>query len=185
MQLASCQIGQSPKHQRGFSLVELITVIIVLGIVSIAAAPRFFSTDSYAEFALQQRLQTAMRTLQIQSMYDTRPDYCYKMNFVTGAAAGFGPPTDNFLSGNQTVTCADTIDYNIPRFLRSDPNELSEQGISLVALDSGVSINYISFNALGQAFTNAGNCAAGCEVSFTGTDSAKLCVSSEGYVHAC
>lgn len=185
MQPAIQQFSACAKHQRGFTLVELITVVIVLGTVAIVAAPRFSSTETYAEYALQQRLQTAMRTIQIQSMYDTRPDYCYKINLVNGNSGGFGPPTNNFEAGNQTLSCANTIDYSVPRYLRSDQNELSGNGISLEALDSGLAITHISFNSLGQPSTNAGACAAGCEFRFSGGDTANLCVSSQGYIHAC
>ncbi|WP_371193521.1 type II secretion system protein [Glaciecola sp. SC05] len=185
MQFASTQHRTFRQQQRGFSLVELITVIIVLGTVAIVAAPRFSSTDTFAEYALQQRLQTAMRTIQIQSMYDTRPNYCYKINFVSGNASAFGPPTQNFQAGNETQSCATIIDYSVPRYLRTDANELSAQGINLEALDSGLNITQITFNSLGQPFTSAGSCAGGCEFTFSGGDSAKLCVSSEGYVHAC
>jgi MSHA pilin protein MshC len=158
---------------------------MVLGIVAVVAAPRFMSTDTYTEFALQQRLQTALRTLQIQSMYDTRPNFCYQLNFDSGARPGYGPATDNYQAGQQSLSCATSIDYTLPRYLRSNLDELSSDDIALLALDSGMPINFIQFNALGQPSTSQGACAGGCEISFTGNATATLCVSSEGYVHAC
>lgn len=174
-----------PKAQKGFTLIELITVVLVLGIMALAAAPRFLSTDSFAEYALQQRLQTALRTIQIQSMYDTRPNFCYKLNFASGTSPGFGVPTNNFQQGNQSLSCSNGIDYSLPRYLRSDSTELSDDNIIIRALDSGLSINFIEFNALGQPSSDRGSCAAGCEISFIGSEQASLCISSQGYVHAC
>jgi MSHA pilin protein MshC len=185
MRFAAMPFKSLPKAQEGFTLVELITVVIVLGVVAVAAAPRFLSTDSFAEFALQQRLQSALRTLQIQSMYDTRANFCYKLNFATGNSPGFGVPTNDFTSGNQSLSCANSIDYTLERYMRSDVNELSNDGIEIVALDSGISMAFIEFNALGQPSSNVGTCAGGCEVSFVGSQQAKLCISSEGYVHGC
>jgi MSHA pilin protein MshC len=174
-----------PKAQKGFTLIELITVVLVLGIMALAAAPRFLSTDSFAEYALQQRLQTALRTLQIQSMYDTRPNFCYKLNFALGSSPGFGVPTNNYQDGNQSVSCSNGIDYTVPRYLRSDSAELSDNNITIRALDSGLNIRFIEFNALGQPSSDRGSCVAGCEISFIGSEQAKLCLSSQGYVHAC
>ncbi|WP_395339868.1 Tfp pilus assembly protein FimT/FimU [Ningiella sp. W23] len=174
--------------QRGFTLVELITVLVVLGIVSIVAIPRFSGTDTYAEFALQQRLKTALRTLQIKSMYDTRAGFCYKLNVSISSSsteAAFGPATNNYQSGNESNTCANTIDFTAPSYLRSASNELSAQNIDIEALDSGLAISFVEFNSLGQPISSRGQCTAGCELSFIGAATAKVCISSQGYVHDC
>ncbi|MFC4701067.1 prepilin-type N-terminal cleavage/methylation domain-containing protein [Glaciecola siphonariae] len=185
MPFACVQTRLSSANQRGFTLVELITVVIVIGIIAVAAAPRFISTDSFSEYAMVQRLQTAMRTLQIQSMHDTRPNFCYKMNFATGSSSAFGPSVHQYQNGQQVSSCANSIDFTAPKYLRSDADELSANNITLSALDSGVSMSGLSFNSLGQPITNVGNCAGGCEIRFVGTMQAKVCVASQGYVYAC
>jgi MSHA pilin protein MshC len=185
MQFATKQNVTITHQLRGFTLVELVIVVVVLGILAVAVAPRFTSTDTYAEFALQQRLQTALRTLQIQSMYDTRPGFCYQLNFSGGSAAGFGPSTNNYRAGNAALSCTSNIDYSLPRYLRSDQDELSSNGITLSAIDSGLPASFVAFDNLGRAFTSAGSCADGCEIAFTGESTAKLCISAEGFVHEC
>lgn len=185
MQFATRQYATLQHQLRGFTLVELVIVVLVLGILAVAVAPRFASTDTYAEFALQQRLQTALRTLQIQSMYDTRSGFCYQLNFVSGSSAGFGPSTNNYRAANAALSCATTIDYSLPRYLRSDQGELAAKGIALSVLDSGLPAALISFDNLGRAFTDVGSCVNGCEIVFTGEATARLCVSAEGFVHEC
>jgi MSHA pilin protein MshC len=173
------------KQLRGFTLVELVIVILVLGILSVVVAPRFASTDTYAEFALQQRLQTALRTLQIQSMYDTRAGFCYQLNFAGGSAAGYGPSTSNYQGANAALSCTSNIDYNTPRYLRSDQDELVANGITLSVLDSGIPASFISFDNLGRAFTNVGRCTSGCEITFGGEVTTNVCISAQGFVHEC
>ena len=42
-----CLFATSVKHQHGFTLVELITVMVILGIISVVAIPRFFDQGGY------------------------------------------------------------------------------------------------------------------------------------------
>jgi len=59
-------VGSNKSIQSGFTLIELITVIILLGVISSIALPRFFNTSAYkARFAvddLRIALQLAQKT---------------------------------------------------------------------------------------------------------------------------
>ena len=54
----------------GFTLIELILVIVVLGALSVFVSPRFFQKTSFDSLAFEQELKTAIRfahTLSIAS----------------------------------------------------------------------------------------------------------------------
>jgi MSHA pilin protein MshC len=173
------------KPQLGFTLVELITVIILLGIMSIAVVPRFMGSSGYSEYAVQKRLLSALRNIQLKSMHDTRSDYCYKLIFDTSTNPEFGPPTASFLSGQQSASCGNTIDYTSSSYLRSDLGELANDKLLLQVNDGASSATFIQFTNSGTPLTDVGTCSSGCEISVIGEDAAKICVASEGYVYAC
>lgn len=52
----------------GFTLVELIVVILIIGILSISIAPRFFGVSSYEERRALNELLTALRHTQQMAM---------------------------------------------------------------------------------------------------------------------
>lgn len=58
----------SLKKQSGFTLVELIVVILITGILSISIAPRFFGVSSYEDRKAADELLTALRHSQQMAM---------------------------------------------------------------------------------------------------------------------
>lgn len=86
-------------RDKGFTLVELITVIIILGILAVYAAPRFFTTGDTDLVAAQVSLATMLRAQQQRAMQDTaNPGY------------GINIETDNgntmILAVNQNIAVA-------------------------------------------------------------------------------
>ena len=49
------------KTQRGFTLVELITVIVIVGILAVAAVPRFFDNDVFQARGAADQVTAALR----------------------------------------------------------------------------------------------------------------------------
>lgn len=55
------QAGPAPSGMRGYTVVELVLVIVILGILGAIAAPRFFDNDAFAERAYFDEVATALR----------------------------------------------------------------------------------------------------------------------------
>lgn len=50
--------------ERGYTIIELVLVIVILGILGVVAAPRFFGTSAYDQRAFTDELSSAMRYAQ-------------------------------------------------------------------------------------------------------------------------
>lgn len=57
----------------GFTLVELVIVIIVLGVLSAVAIPKLTSKSAFEEYTVQDQLISALRLVQLQGM-NAAPD---------------------------------------------------------------------------------------------------------------
>jgi MSHA pilin protein MshC len=71
------------KLNRGFTLVELVTVIILIGILAIAVLPKFDGTASYEAHSHRAQLISALRLTQQRAMQQTDTDdgYCHQLVF--------------------------------------------------------------------------------------------------------
>lgn len=179
------KLFRQPQAQRGFTLVELIITIILIGVLSISAYSRFSGRDDFAAYAYQSQALSLLRNVQTKAMHDSRQGFCYQVNFDTSTSPAFGVPTNNFSAGNQANSCANTIASNLTEGLSTQANELSENELSLSVFDGVTEISYLRFDAMGRPITSVANCTSGCTVNFVGAQSAKVCVEQEGYVHAC
>lgn len=129
---------KSIKLNKGFTLVELVAVIVLLGILSAYVVPRLFDSSDVAATVYQSRLISILRNMQNRAMQDTRKDgYCYKVNFDNGNNA-FGVPSLNYESTTDTdqiaETCATTIDTTSDnQFYYVTSDELDADGLNMVA----------------------------------------------------
>jgi MSHA pilin protein MshC len=172
--------------QEGFTLLELIIVIVILGTLTVYALPRFTGTAAYAEYAFQNRLISVLRNMQIRAMQDSRPNFCHRINLInTSSQVAFGAPSGNFANGNQASTCGTSIDFNTPAYLRSSASEIADSDITMSAVDGSSDISFIQFDSFGIPQTNASNCVNGCQIDFTGATEASVCIQAQGYISAC
>ncbi|MFC6441201.1 type II secretion system protein [Bowmanella sp. JS7-9] len=171
----------APHHSlrsAGFTLLELVVVMLIVGILAIGAAARFQDKDGFSEVALQKRMLSALRAVQQQAMQNTLNNPCYLFVF-DNTNGQFGPANPN--------TCSTSVDFTQPAYLRTEAGELQAEGISLSVIDNGSgSITAVRFNQLGQPVQADGNariCSAFCTVNLTGESTQQVCIESEGFVH--
>ncbi|TYK67149.1 prepilin-type N-terminal cleavage/methylation domain-containing protein [Colwellia echini] len=167
-------------HHKGFTLIELIVVIILISILAVSIAPKFDSSDSYEAHSHRAQLIAALRLTQQRAMQqtDSTDGYCH-----------------------QIVFDRDYPRYGIPDRTNCDntafPAPDSEGKWSTDATGHLVDDSYqISFNIDGEpnpqrvAFDWMGrptaDCEGGCIINITHPTASALqiIIEEEGYIHA-
>ena len=111
-------------HQRGFTLVELIIVILLVGILAINVGTRFFSNSSFADRNVADELIEAIR---------------YAQHLAMSRGGGIQVVTT---ATRYTVQQTDTT--AIP-----NPNRTGDYSVAIPS-NSSLSATTITFNGLGQ-----------------------------------
>ena len=83
------------RSERGFTLVELVTVMVIIGILSAAAAPRFFDTAVFANRGYANDVRATLR-------------YAQKLAVGSGCAIRFASDASGYAVWRWTgATCTD------------------------------------------------------------------------------
>ncbi|WP_053062425.1 prepilin-type N-terminal cleavage/methylation domain-containing protein [Photobacterium aquae] len=155
---------------RGFTLVELIVVIVLIGIISVVAATRLIGRSSYDPYLNRDQAIAMTRQIQVASMNSELGQDCRQL---VVSADYFGSP----------VSCAG--------FVHPLTGASDNLALSVTGLPDGV--NSMMFNLMGQPYyLDAGNtpqrlCLRGCRFVFGGNRSgeqAVMAMNKEGYVYA-
>ncbi|QIR13371.1 prepilin-type N-terminal cleavage/methylation domain-containing protein [Shewanella aestuarii] len=156
----------STQMQNGFSLVELVTTILLIGILAVTVLPRLFSDSSYSAYALRNEFIAELRQGQLRALNNT--DRCYDINVTV---AGYQLRHYSARNGN---ACSGTL-------LRTEL--LQEfQGGAYVSLLAGGSQNFtVTFDSLGRLLQPI--CSGAC-FNIIADDTLVVAVESEGYIHA-
>jgi MSHA pilin protein MshC len=129
--------------QVGFTLVELIMVIVMLGILSATALPKFFEKNTFAERAFFDDVLNAVR-------------YAQKLAVATGCSVQVSISANTYTLNRQGISsstaCPGGSSYSlsIPRPASGDSTySASETDITLSSTYSS-----FTFNSLGEASAN-------------------------------
>ena len=178
--------GQRQARGAGFTLLELIIVIVVIGILGVVASARIQDDTGYTEYSLQTRFLSSLRNIQGKAMQDNRVGYCYRTIVSSPGDGAYGPTVVNYTSANQSASCGATIAANAPTFLAARGDEIGGKGVSVAFSEGVASPSYIDFDYLGRPITSTGSCASNiCRVTFSGTATVGVCVEAQGLIYAC
>ncbi len=162
------------KKHDGFTLVEVIVVIILVGILSVTVASKFTGSDSFAAHSYQKPLVSALRLTQQRAMQQTKTSdgYCHQIVFDTVTQQRYGVP--------DRTNCAITA---FPNPFNPDATGLdlsnSTDNVTFALVGGG---NIVSFNSMGKP---QGNCSGGCLINIASSvDTVQVKIESEGYIHA-
>lgn len=157
----------SPRHhESGFTIIELIMVIVLIGILSVGARSLFFSRDSYAGFLARDQLVSAALLAQQQAL-----GMSARTNPVTLEVANVVIDDEDYWTF--IVTKVDGLPPLVePPRQKTSGSTLFIDGVQLI---SG-SPQTFTWNGQGNMSDNNGH-----EFLFTGEYSWRVCLSASGY----
>lgn len=139
----------------GYTLIELVVVIVVLTVIAVSIAPRFFTTAGTSEYLYRDQALNLLRRMQMEAMQCSG---CVApvINITADALLANGSSCSDDNSLTVCPSARDTI-----RFSSLTPS--------------------ISFDSLGRPL----GCSGSCQLGVQGESELALCIESEGYIHPC
>jgi MSHA pilin protein MshC len=163
------------RKNNGFTLIELVTILVILGILSAVVLPKFTGARGFEEHAYRIESISVLRAIQQQAMQNTQASQCHQV-LITANTLG-RPDTNTCVAGPPTFSAfwADNSDDNTSVTISQDS----------VNFTVGTSGQYFSFDSLGRPVLPS--CSAyPCPVDITiqGVDPLTIRIEAEGYIHA-
>jgi MSHA pilin protein MshC len=158
------------KQHNGFTLVEVIVVIILVGILAATAANKFTGSDTFEAYSFRTSLISALRLTQQRAMQQTNTadGYCHQ---IVIEAKRYGVPN--------RISCTTTF----PSGWTPDKTgiDLTSSNYSVTfAIASGG--NVVGFDSMGRP---QNNCSGGCVLNISSSvETVQIAIESEGYIHA-
>ena len=155
------------KPNKGFTLVELIVVILLLAIISATAISRFGGRQVYELYALQEQASSVIRQIQLnrmQSNMDMSVSGAESLRLVAANnCIGSQSACDNTSETRSDVIASDDYSFSsVPTSSYSSPIEFNLLGNPEYTASSGVQITISSNNS---------------------PDRAWVCINSQGFVY--
>jgi MSHA pilin protein MshC len=146
--------------RNGFTMIELIVVIIIIAIMSTTVIPKFFTSTGFQEYTYQAEIITKLRSIQLRAMQQTNSSECHTV-LVTESALGIPETCTSLTLGNwQNATTSVII----------------ESGHD-VTFDVSSGNYSLTFDSMGRP-----NCSP-CLITVLGDSTLTIKIESEGYIH--
>lgn len=160
------------QHQRGFTLVELVLVLLVASIVAITAGSRFFASDDAKLISASEQTLALLRQVQLTSMQDTA-NLTTRCPTLVLSAVVIGVAT--------TAPCTSSAALDV-----ADPQQILLNDLQLQVRQAATTLNLpvlLRFDSWGRP---QGACANGCTVILQAADEQRqICISNQGYAAIC
>ena len=158
----------------GFTLIELIVTLMILGIMAATVLPRFFDSNGFEEYAYRTELISTLRAAQTKAMQQTGSAERCRYVRVTSKALRQLPTSSNAANSFCDISANNsTIDDNTNVIVKDHHVVLSISPTSNIP-------NAFAFDQMGRPE----ECAANCEIIITGEETLKIIIEPEGYIHA-
>ncbi|WP_227006591.1 type II secretion system protein [Shewanella donghaensis] len=158
-------------HKRlntGFSLVELVTTILIVGIIAVFVIPKLIPQSSYSAYTLRNEFISELRQVQLKSMNNS--DRCYRINVT---ATGYQQSHYSQNINPSSTGC------NTANLIRTEIEQSFQGGAYIELISSSSSTFFLDFDNYGRStLTCAGVC-----FNAVADETLQIAMEAEGYIH--
>ncbi|WP_426369259.1 type II secretion system protein [Pseudocolwellia sp. HL-MZ7] len=156
-------IGSKNRANKGFTIIELVLVIVLMGILAVTVAPKMFNSEGFEEYAYQAELVSTLRNIQLRAMQQTE-------DYVT--TNGDGCHTVVVASKKVSVSASCNINTD-------------NLDVPTVEIDNAHSLSFspvmsFTFDSMGRPTS----CNNPCQIQLVANDNLSVVIESEGFIHA-
>lgn len=144
----------------GFTIIELIVVIIMLAIMATTVMPKFFTSTGFQEYTYQAEVIAKLRSIQLRAMQQTNSSECHSV-VVTQSALGLSKICGSTSAGNW----------------QGDTTSVIIQNGHDVTFDVSFGNYAFTFDSMGRPSCNT------CLITVIGDSKLIIKIESEGYIH--
>lgn len=160
-----------PKYNRnfGFTLIEMIITVILIGILAINAVPRFLTSEGFDEYTYRDELIVKLRAIQLRSMQQTNDVACQTIQ-VSASKIGLLATIIN------TNTCDTTF--------AGDTTTVTINSDNVINFSVTESLSSFYFSSMGRPIGCVTTVPCEIKLTVTGSNVLDILINSEGYIYA-
>ncbi len=156
-------VGLKKQTTKGFTIIELVLVIVLMGILAVSVAPKMFNSNGFEEYAYQAELVATLRNIQLRAMQQTE-------NYVND----YGDGCHTVVVTSNKVTVSDSCNINTGNL-----------DVPTVEIDNAHSLSFspamsFTFDSMGKP----SSCNNPCQIQLVANDNLSVVIESEGFIHA-
>lgn len=154
---------------KGFTLIELIVVIMMIGILAITILPKFQTSKGFEEYTYRDELINKLRSIQLRTMQQTNDAACQVISVSTSEIGLLA-----------TVINTNTCD-SVPAGDSTTVSIISENNIQFSIEEN---LSTFKFSSMGRPIgcISANPCEI--KLAVTGDNTLDILINSEGYIYA-
>ncbi len=156
------------KKQSAFTMLELIITLVIISVLAVTAAPKFLTESNFSANTVRDQLIAELRVAQLRALNDH--SNCYDVE-IDATVFGIYQDTACDGSGYALVNFTTTLEPNVT--------------VAIAGVTNDDATRLIRFDSLGKP--SGGNCNPDnlCTLTIASGDTTRICIESEGYIHAC
>ena len=161
------------QNEYGFTLIELIVTIILIGIMAATVVPRFLTSEGFGEYTYRDELIIKLRSIQLRSMQQTNDVACQTIR----VNPSINPSEIGLLATIEDTNTCDTV-------LAGDTTTVSIVSDNDISFSISENLSLFNFSSMGRPVGCVTTNPCEIRLTVTGSDSLDVLINSEGYIYA-